>query len=158
MSLLTLPFLLALLSPYGSASSGGVKRYSCGDLVPRHGSFAPRRGQGPFRIAAEPTATPDIRVTISSSTSAAFMGFMVQGRSAAGGRAGAFVAHGATAKTMTCSGRNDTATHNNRATVQTEELVWRPAPGFSGPVRFVGTVLESFGVFFSGVASNEVTV
>ncbi|XP_040216120.1 putative ferric-chelate reductase 1 [Rana temporaria] len=145
-----------LVAVFGYPS--GLISASCDTMLPIHGKAIPQSSAAPYVITASTnTFMPgdNITVTIKSSGSQGFKGFLLEVRLMGGnGITGTFSTTNNNVRILSCNtGANKAASHTDSNLKQSVTAVWT-APQGAGPVRFTATVLQDYSTFWTGVKSD----
>ncbi|XP_046651670.1 putative ferric-chelate reductase 1 homolog [Daphnia pulicaria] len=148
---------------FGAAYSAGAPVTSCSSMKPDHGS--PSNNPSPFESLPNQTeifSNESVILTIQSSTSKTFKGFLIMGFDAATdsviGTFNVDLSQGQS-QTLKCFDTYDTAaTHRSSTGKKSVTVEWTPPADFEGVVIFKTTFAESKSTYWDKQISPEVII
>ncbi|KAL0279216.1 UNVERIFIED_CONTAM: hypothetical protein PYX00_000821 [Menopon gallinae] len=162
-SALTVAVLCLFVHDAGTYPSGAPEA-TCGDMVPRHGSFVPQTDPSPFSVspsAFEVASGNRTRLMLSSRPGVSYAGFMLQAHSPLfpGEVMGTFTNLPDLAKAINCGNNfQNTATQKNRMLKKSLEFEWEAPAEYEGPIVFNATFVQDGATFWVGVESDPVQI
>ncbi|XP_017269548.1 putative ferric-chelate reductase 1 isoform X2 [Kryptolebias marmoratus] len=151
--------LLIFVVPVVWGYKSGLVTESCVDMKPHHGGQSPQTGPAPFTVTTEQnnyTQGDEIKVTLQSTGSTPFVGFLLQARESGGLLpVGSFVVTTNVAQLLNCNQKTNSAvSHTSNSPKYDIQVTWKPeASKDIKSIQFHATFVQNYQTFWVDVGS-----